>query len=62
MSWCVKALSLKTGHTIKDFAQVLNVSIGYMNNKLSRNSFSVEDMLMLFDYCGYEIVIKEKKK
>lgn len=62
LSWFVKGLSIKTKHTIKDFSNCLGISVGYMNNKLARNSFSVEDMLLILDYCGYEIEIKEKKK
>lgn len=45
----------------KDISVLLNVSQPYFENKMSRNSFSLEDILLVADLCGFSVAVVSKK-
>ena len=49
----VKWLMDKSGKSIEDIAESLGCSTTYMNNKLYRDSFSFDDMIIVAYVCGY---------
>ena len=46
----------------KDAAKALGIQQQSFNNKLYRNSFSVDDLVTIADICGYEVALKPKGK
>ena len=49
-----------TGRKPADLADCLGISVQAVRNKISRGSYSVDDMIKIFDYLGCEISIKTK--
>lgn len=49
-----------TGHKPADLSECLNISSQAVRNKISRGSYSVDDMLKIFDYLGCEVTVKTK--
>lgn len=53
----VKALMLMKGKTVGDMAGHLNIQEQSYRNKLSRESFTVPDLIRLVDACGAKLLI-----
>ena len=51
----VRYFRTMSGVTNSELAKCLKISEAYFNNKMHRNSFSVEDLTQIANYCGYEI-------
>lgn len=51
----VKWLMEKSGRSLEDIAEGLGCSITYLNNKLHRDSFSLDDMIIVAYVCGYAL-------
>lgn len=49
-----------TGHKPTDLSECLNISSQAVRNKISRGSYSVDDMLKIFDYLECEVTVKTK--
>lgn len=49
-----------TGHKPADLSDCLNISSQAVRNKISRGSYSVDDILKIFDYLGCEVTVKTK--
>ena len=60
-SMLVKELMQYTGYSAAEFANILGYSLTYFNNKLSRNSFSFEDLIFLFYASDIKISLTDKK-
>ena len=45
----------KSGRSLDDVAEGLGCSTSYLNNKLHRYSFSLDDMIILAYVCGYAL-------
>lgn len=41
-------------------ARILGMSVSYFNNKLQRNSFSIEDILMLSEYANCDLIVSHR--
>lgn len=57
----VKELIDERGLSRKECAKILKTSEIYFNNKLYRDSFSFEDMLVLIYACGYKVALIDSK-
>lgn len=55
----VKWLMKKRGLSHEETAKILGVSKSYFNNKLFRDSFSFEDLLMVAYSCGYDFILSD---
>lgn len=49
-----------TGHKPADLAGCLGISVQAVRNKISRGSYSVDDMIKIFDYLECEVTVKTK--
>ena len=49
----VKWMMEKSGRTLADIAEGLNCTTSYLNNKLHRDSFSLDDLIIVAYICGY---------
>ncbi len=49
----VKWLMEQSGRTLDEIARSLGCKTSYLNNKLHRDSFSVDDMVIIAYVCGY---------
>lgn len=58
----VKELIDERGLSKKECAKILKTSENYFNNKLYRDSFSFEDMLVLIYVCGYKVALIDNSK
>ena len=45
----------RSGCTMEDVATALGCSVPYLNNKLHRDSFSLDDMIIVAYICGYSM-------
>ena len=43
----------KSGRSITDIAESLGCTVPYLNNKLYRDSFSLDDIIIIAYICGY---------
>ena len=57
-SGVVKIIKNACGKTYKDIGAVLGTSTAYVNNKMHRNSWSVEDIGKVCKEFGAELVIR----
>lgn len=53
----VKWLMKQSGVSLEEVAAHLGCSVSYMNNKLTRDSFSFEDLILAAYACGYTFVL-----
>ena len=53
----VKWLMLQTNTEIEKVADYLGISVGYLNIKLTRDSFSFDDLVLAAYACGYSFVV-----
>lgn len=53
----VKWLMDKSGRSLEEIAESLGCKPSYLNNKLHRDSFSLDDMIIVAYVCGYAITI-----
>ncbi len=51
----VKWLMDKSGRTLDEIAKGLGCTTTYLNNKLHRDSFSLDDMIIIAYICGYRV-------
>lgn len=51
----VKWLMDKSGRSLEDIAMALGCTTSYLNNKLHRDSFSLDDMIVVAYICGYAL-------
>lgn len=51
----VKWLMDKSGRSLEDIAAGLGCSVSYLNNKLHRDSFSLDDMIITSYVCGFAL-------
>jgi len=49
----VKWLMYKSGRSLEEVAESLGCTTSYLNNKLHRDSFSLDDMIIVAYVCGY---------
>lgn len=56
----VKRLMEKSGRTLDEIAEGLGCSKSYLNNKLHRDSFSVDDLVIIAYICGYAVAFIAK--
>lgn len=49
-----------TGHKPADLAGCLGISVQAVRNKISRGSYSVDDMIKIFDYLDCEVTVKTR--
>lgn len=54
-SYLIVEMMDDSGLSRKDIARVLGISVQYFCNKLTRNSFSFDDIIKISKACGYEI-------
>lgn len=57
VNWLLKNSNVKR----QDLIVLLNVSKPYFENKMSRNSFSLEDILLAADLCNFSLALVSKK-
>lgn len=57
INWLLKNSNVKR----QDLMVLLNVSRPYFENKMSRNCFSLEDILLIADVCNFSIAVVSKK-
>ena len=57
----VKWLMAKTGKSTKEVAGVLGCSVSYLNIKFHRDSFSIDDILVVANWCDYSVVLVDKR-
>ena len=60
-SQLVKMLMKASGKKPREMAEALGCSLAYFNNKLFRNSFKFEDLVLLANEAGYELVFRKKQ-
>lgn len=53
----VKWMMKQSGTSLEKIAAHLGCSVSYLNNKLTRESFSFEDLLLVAYACGYTFVL-----
>ena len=53
----VKWMMKQSGTSLEEIAAHLGCSVSYLNNKLTRESFSFEDLLLAAYACGYTFVL-----
>lgn len=53
----VKWLMERDRRTPQEMANALGVSLGYFNNKLTRNSWSIDDIYVLAKYCRFSLAL-----
>ena len=53
----VKWLMQRSGTSLDNVAAYLGCSVNYLNNKLSRDSFSFDDLILVAYACGYTFVL-----
>ena len=53
----VKWMMKQSGRSLEEIAAHLGCSVSYLNNKLTRESFSFEDLLLAAYACGYTFVL-----
>ena len=51
----VKWLMDKSGRSINEIAECLGCTASYLNNKLHRDSFSLDDLIIVAYVCGYAL-------
>ena len=56
----VKGLMKDFNFSLDEIATIMGTSVSYLNNKFSRNSFTFEDLLLLFHAANLKIEIKKK--
>ena len=56
----LRSLLTVTGHKPTDLPECLTISSPPVRNKISRGSYSVDDMLKIFDYLECEVTVKTK--
>lgn len=56
----LKSILSVTGHKPADLSECLNMSVQSVRNKIFRGSFSVDDMLRIFNYLECEVTVKTK--
>lgn len=61
-SYIVKTLMFFGDVDIRRLAECLGISTAYFNNKLTRNSFSFDDMVTIANACSYDICFVSKDK
>lgn len=49
-----------TGHKPADLADCLGISVQSVRNKIFRGSYSIDDLLKIFDYLECEVTVKTK--
>lgn len=57
VNWLLKNSNAKR----EELAMLLGITRTAFDNKMSRNSFSVEDILLIADVCGFSIAAVSKK-
>lgn len=57
INWLLKNSNVKR----QDLMVLLNVSRPYFENKMSRNCFSLEDILLAADLCNFSLALVSKK-
>lgn len=57
VNWLLKNSNVKR----QDLMVLLNVSRPYFENKMSRNCFSLEDILLAADLCDFSLALVSKK-
>lgn len=57
INWLLKNSNAKR----QDLMVLLNVSRPYFENKMSRNCFSLEDILLAADLCNFSLALVSKK-
>lgn len=62
LSLLVIKLMKKSGLTKDEVADALFIDRKYLNNKLSRNSFSFNDIVLVAHACGYEMIFTNPKE
>ena len=56
----LKSILSVTGHKPADLAECLGISVQSVRNKIFRGSYSVDDLLKIFDYLECEVTVKTK--
>ena len=56
----LKSILSVTGHKPADLADCLGISVQSVRNKIFRGSYSVDDLLKIFDYLECEVTVKTK--
>lgn len=57
----LKSILSVTGHKPADLAECLDISVQSVRNKIFRGSYSVDDLLRIFDYLECEVTVKTKE-
>ena len=60
-SLLVKQLMYDSNIPLEEFAEALDCNVNYFNCKLNRNSFTIDDILILLELTGYELLYKNKR-
>lgn len=58
----IKALASEQGYTLKDVAEVANMSYNGLHNKFNRGSITVRDLESLLNVLGYTLTFKKIEK
>ena len=58
----VKWLMRRSGVSPDKIAKYLGCSVNYLNNKLSRDSFSLDDLIIISYACGYTFVLLDNNE
>ena len=53
----IKWLMKQSGTSLESVAEHLGCSVSYLNNKLNRDSFSLDDLILAAYACGYSFVL-----
>lgn len=56
----LKSILSVTGHKPADLADCLGISVQSVRNKIFRGSYSIDDLLKIFDYLECEVTVKTK--
>ena len=58
----VKWLMKRSGTSLDTVAEYLGCTVNYLNNKLTRDSFSFEDLILVAYACGYTFTLVNNEK
>lgn len=53
----IKWLMDKSGRTLEEVAEGLGRSVPYLNNKIHRGSFSIDELIIVAYICGYNVTL-----
>lgn len=59
-SWLIKCLMKDAGLSVDDLAQYFGISKAYLNTKLARDSFSINDVMLALCLTGRNIAILDE--